>query len=147
MLTATAIRRAIESSYDRTERGYCKRRSPSELLSIVRQDPNTNDLYSMRKGDRYVTVNLLSLSHHGTIEFRAMGPKYNYDHLIRWAMFCREFVNAFANGATSKHFAKAKTWEDVVNILVKFGTELAWIKGQEMGSAVDEAFEAMEATV
>ena len=118
------IEHLLESSYDREERGYCKRRSPQELLEVARSasDP-AQTKESMRKGDRYVTVNLQALNHHGTVEFRAMGPKYTYDHLVRWAMFCREMLNAVKAGAKSKDFAKVKNWADVEAIFAKFGTE------------------------
>ena len=117
------IEHLIEPSYDRQERGYCKRRAATELLNIARQARSVEDVSSLRKGDRYVTVNLISLDYHGTVEFRAMGPRYNYDHLIRWAMFCREMVNVVKNGAKSKDFAKVKTWEDVTAIFAKYGIE------------------------
>lgn len=113
----------IEASYDRVSRGYCKRRSAGELIEVARSAKVAKDLRSIRKGDRYVTVNLQSLDYHGTVEFRAMGPRYNYDHLVRWAMFCREMVNCAKNGATSKHFAKVKTWDDVLAIFAKYGSE------------------------
>jgi hypothetical protein len=122
VLSYDMIEPLIEHSYDRYERGYCKRRSAEDVLEIGRQE--SGSVRDMHKGDRYVTVNLCALDAHGTIEFRAMGPKYNYGHLIRWAMFCRSMVQAHANGATSKEFAKAKTWNQVLAILVKYDTEI-----------------------
>lgn len=120
----------LEPSYDRRERGYCKRRAANEVLSIARQARDgVTDPKSLRKGDRYVTVNLQSLDYHGTVEFRAMGPIYNYDHLVRWAMFCREMVNVVKNGATSKDFAKCKTWEDVTKVFARYGVEFNMAAG------------------
>lgn len=140
------IERFIEPSYDRVERGYCKRRSARELLEVVRQ-PEDVAPNQMRTGDRYVTVNLQALYSHGTIEFRAMGPRYNYDHLIRWAMFCREMVNVVANGATSKLFARAKSWEDVTAIFAKYGTEYNYATVGHMDAAFADQQEDIKATV
>lgn len=132
----------LEASYDRVERGYCKRRSAQELLRIAREASTASSKEDLRKGDRYVTVNLQALDHHGTIEFRAMGPRYNYDHLIRWAMFCREMLNVVANGASSKDFAKVKTWEDVERIFARYGIEynlaMDSAKAAEVALSVEE---------
>ncbi len=119
-----AIEWLIEASYQRQSRGYCKRRSARELIEIARHAKSSNPTpRDMLKGDRYVTVNLNSLSRHGTIEFRAMGPVYNYDHLTRWAMFCREMVNSVARGARAKDFAKVREWGDLLAIFQRFGLE------------------------
>lgn len=138
------IEHLLEASYKRNVRGYCKRRAASELLKIVRQ-PDVANPRNMSTGDRYVTVNLNSLYSHGTIEFRAMGPYYNYDHLIRWAMFCREFVNVFKAGATSKEFARVKGWDDVLAIFAKYGTEYNFATIGQMES--ENEFEDFEVTV
>lgn len=125
LLGYDAIEWLIEASYKRQSRGYCKRRSARELIEIARHaksNPKT-ELRRMPTGDRYVTVNLQSLSRHGTIEFRAMGPVYNYDHLIRWAMFCREMVNSVSRGARAKDFTKVREWADVLSIFQRFGIE------------------------
>lgn len=117
----------IEASYRREERGYCKRRSAGELMQIVHSvddDPNAVPK-RMSMGDRYVTVNLQALAHHGTIEFRAMGPVYNYDTLVRWAMFCREMVNTVKNGATAKEWNRVKDWAGVEAMFAKYGVEYA----------------------
>lgn len=139
------IERFLESSYDRRERGYCKRRSARELMQVVRQPEEGVEPRRMQTGDRYVTVNLQALYSHGTIEFRAMGPKYNYDHLIRWAMFCREMLNVFANGATSKHFARAKSWNDVEAIFARYGSEYNFATVGQMEANAE--FEDIEVTV
>jgi hypothetical protein len=62
----------IESSYDRVERGYCKRRSTRELLEIARFGRENPDrpATETRTGDRYVTENLKALDYHGTVEIR-----------------------------------------------------------------------------
>ena len=112
----------IEASYRREERRFCKRRTESEVLEMARA-VKRGTAQNVRGGDRYVTVNTNSLSVHGTIEFRAMGPVYSYDYLIRWAMFCREMVNVVAAGATQKDFGRIKKWEDVLVLFAKFGKE------------------------
>jgi hypothetical protein len=131
VLAYDSIEHLIESSYDRVERGYCKRRSADDILEIARDAKTAPNQQSMNKGDRYVTVNLQALSAHGTIEFRAMGPKYNYDHLVRWAMFCREMVNCAKNGATMQDWAKVKDWEGVLGMFLKFGVEYKMALGIE----------------
>lgn len=133
------VERFVEASYDRVYRGYCKRRSASEVLEIARRARSVDHVESLYKGDRYVTLNLQALDDRGTVEFRAMGPKYNYDHLIRWAMFCREMVNSIKNGAVSKHFARAKSWNDVLAIFAKYGEEYPKIVSQEIESAEELA--------
>lgn len=120
-----AIEWLIEASYQREVRGYCKRRSGSELIEIARQAkrfPNAS-LNSLRKGDRYVTVNLNSLDSHGTVEFRAMGPIYNYDYLTAWATFCREMVNVAARGGRASEWAKVRNWAGVLAMFDKYGIE------------------------
>ena len=139
------IEHLLEASYDRIERGYCKRRAASEVLNIARQARSAEDVGSLRKGDRYVTVNLQALDQHGTVEFRAMGPKYNYDHLVRWEMFCREMVNVVKNGAKSKDFAKVKTWEDVTRIFERYGVEYNMAAGVSEPATQTEAEEALVA--
>src|SRR5690606_22483607 len=82
--------------------------------------------------------NTHSLSTHGTLEFRAMGPVYEYDYLIRWAMLCRELVNSVANGATTKDFAKIKSWDDLVMFIAKFGKEYVRAAVYELTGEVGE---------
>lgn len=75
------------------------------------------------KGDRYVTLNLQSLNRHGTVEFRAMGPVYDYDYLVRWAMFCREMVNIAKAGVTAKEWNSVNSWADLTALFAKYGKE------------------------
>lgn len=141
ILNYDLIEPLIEYSYQRETRGYCARRSATELLHIVRQiDDNPRiDHQTLHKGDRYVTVNLHSLSYHGTVEFRAMGPVYSYDTLIRWAMFCREMVNVAKNGATPRDFGKVRTMDDLLAIFAKFGEEYNLAVSLEAANAAAEA--------
>lgn len=113
----------IESSYQRgATRNYCKRRPEDNVLDAARS-LKAGKSKSFVGGDRYVTTNTNSLSRHGTIEFRAMGAVYDYNYLIRWAMFCREMINVVAAGATHKDFGRIKKWEDVLILFARFGKE------------------------
>ena len=115
----------LESSYQRgSTRNYCKRRPADNVLNAARalKDGGTN-MGDVRGSDRYVTTNTQSLNNHGTIEFRAMGAVYDYEYLIRWAMFCREMVNIAKAGVTQKEFGRVKKWEDVLVLFAKYGKE------------------------
>jgi hypothetical protein len=76
-------------------------------------------------GDRYHSVNLQSLSSHTTIEFRAMGPVYEYEYLIRWAYFVREMVNVAKANVPVKRWTSVKTFADVIAIFAEYGKETA----------------------
>jgi hypothetical protein len=112
----------IEASYRRNVRRFCERRDASSVLAMARV-AKRGEGGDVRNGQRYLTVNTQALSQHGTIEFRAMGPVYDYDHLVRWAMFCREMVNSVVAGATQKDFARITKWEDVLTLFARFGKE------------------------
>jgi hypothetical protein len=114
------IERFIEPSYQRTRRDYCNRRPARQVLEAARIAVEGGEA---PVGDRYVTVNLHALRRHGTVEFRAMGPVYDYNYLIRWAMFCREIVNVVEAGATREEFGRIKKWEDLLKLFVKYGKE------------------------
>ena len=124
------LERFIESSYRRTKRQYCKRSDESDVLRSARAAKSARfggsaeRTYESR--DRYLTVNTNALRAHGTIEFRAMGPVYEYDHLIRWAMFCRSMVQAVANGATTKDFGRIRKWEDALAMFIRLNTEIGY---------------------
>jgi hypothetical protein len=114
----------LESSYQRgNTRNYCKRRTADNVLAAARSLKSGNVTSDVRGSDRYVTTNTQSLSNHGTIEFRAMGAVYDYEYLIRWAMFCREMVNIAKAGVTQKEFGRVKKWEDVLVLFAKYGKE------------------------
>ena len=72
---------------------------------------------SHQPDDRYRDINLQAFNQHGTIEFRLMGPKYDYAHLVRWAWLCRELVNI------SKLDLPDSMWRDVLNIVYQYGSE------------------------
>lgn len=73
--------------------------------------------------DRYHDLNLQALRAHGTIEFRVMGPIYNYDHLVRWAWFCREMVNVSRLDLPQSTWTAVRSMADVLAILTKYGSE------------------------
>lgn len=135
------VEHIIEESYRREERGYCRRRSARELLAMLRG--NSPD---MPRGERYVTVNLNSLNYHGTVEFRAMGPVYNYDYLIRWAMFCREMVNA-ATKTRPGHWTKVRTWDDLTAMLNQYGVEYPKAADEVVLAALEGIAEAQASEV
>ena len=126
----------LESSYRRNRRDFCERRGAEEVLDAARKSKGEG--YNPQSGRRYSTLNTHSLSTHGTLEFRAMGPVYEYDYLIRWAMLCRELVNSVANGATTKDFAKIKSWDDLVMFIAKFGKEYVRAAVYELTGEVGE---------
>lgn len=116
----------LEASYQRQSRQYCKRREPQTVLEFARKlrhgAPKLTD-NDVRRGERYVTLNTNALSQHGTIEFRAMGPVYDYEYLTRWAMLCRELVNMAKAGVTVKQFSRVKSWKDLTMLLAEYGKE------------------------
>lgn len=125
----------IEASYRRTLREYCRPRPTSDVHQLAksaksakvthvsRNSYRDNESEALYFGDRYHSVNLHSLRDHGTIEFRAMGPVYEYEHLIKWASFCREMVNSVANGAGPRQWAAVKNWDDLMALFAKYGVE------------------------
>lgn len=127
----------LEASYRRNRRDFCERRDAEEVLRAARAVRGEG--VQGNEGGRYRTLNTHSLSNHGTLEFRAMGPVYEYDYLVRWAMLCRELVNSVANGAKPKDFAKIKNWDDLTAFLAKFGQEYIRAAVYEMTGEVGEA--------
>lgn len=114
----------ITESYSRNVRDYCRERDTRQVLSVVRSAKTAENVTTgLEHGDRYHSVNLQALYSHGTVEFRSMGPVYNYEHLIRWAYFCREMVNLAGNNVPAKVWASVKGWSDVEAIFAKYGTE------------------------
>lgn len=129
----------LEASYRRQSRQYCRRRSAGEVLQAARSaGRDTEGSFDVRGGTRYVTLNTCSLNEHGTVEFRAMGPVYDYEYLSRWAMFCREVVNIVAAGVTTKQFSKVRTWQDVVNLMARYGKEFIRASTYEMTGETGE---------
>lgn len=73
--------------------------------------------------DRYRDLNLQALQAHGTIEFRAMGPVYDYERLIRWAWMCRELVNVSKLDLPQSTWTSIRSMADVVRVLQTYGSE------------------------
>jgi hypothetical protein len=128
----------------RETRGYCKDVSSENLqywLSAVRKTMRgeLTDRYGNNQSltptdivqaayyqpdDRYRDLNLMSLTAHGTIEFRVMGPQYNYNHLVKWAWFCREMVNVARLDLPSSVWSSVRSMADVIGVLRQYGSEL-----------------------
>jgi hypothetical protein len=133
----------IEHIAHRSSRNYCRDVTSQNLqywLSAVRNAVK-GDLLNYRTGeklsasdivaaswsqpdDRYHDLNVQSLGKHGTIEFRVMGPKYNYEHLIRWAWFCREMVNVSRLDIPVSVWTSVRSMADVVSVLRQYGSEI-----------------------
>lgn len=138
LVAYSAIERLIEPALHRKERDYCKPMGTDQLrwwLGRLREWRRLNpdklptprqvlDAEAYAARDRYVDVNLQALTKHGTIEFRAMGAWYDYDHLVRWAWIVRELVNVSKLGIDQREWTTTKTMADVIAILRKYGSEL-----------------------
>lgn len=134
LLTAySAVEPLLVPLYHREVRNYCKEMSSENVqwwlraarkhLTDTGRIPLPVDLCHNQPADRYQDVNVQALSKHGTIEFRAMGPFYNYDHLVRWAWFVREMVNVSKLGLPQTTWTRCRSLTDVINVLRKYGSE------------------------
>lgn len=127
----------IEPIYFREERSYCKDteaqtvrwwlRQTREYLHTRNQVPLPRHLVGSDGTDRYYDVNTHALSEHGTIEFRAMGPYYDYNHLVRWAWFVREMVNVSRLNLSQDVWLRCQTLDDVIQVLRTYGAESALV--------------------
>lgn len=124
----------ITPAYKRVRRNYCKERTPEDVIDTLKKSKVTGARKTsseqgngpvLSSGDRYVSVNLNALSAHGTVEFRAMGPVYEYEHLIKWALFCREMVSIAKLNLPPKVWTSVKSWKDLSKVLHKYGPELS----------------------
>ncbi len=120
----------FEQEYERETRSYCQSTGSEavahrlrEARQFVRRYGANQDVRAFSAGDRYTTVNLQALGAHGTIEFRAMGPRYEYETLILWASFCREMVNLAKSDVPQRAILAVTTVEELVAMLVKYGKE------------------------
>lgn len=123
------VENILVSSYRRNTREYCKlmetnhfRFTGQSVKALIRQNKVSN-LTSVETYDRYVALNLEAIAAHGTVEFRAMGPVYEYEHLIRWASICREFVNVAKAGVKPKEWLAVKNAQDLLNLFIRKGKE------------------------
>ena len=129
-----AIAPLLKPLYHRAEFGYCHEMQGnnvqwwlSAVKSWLRTDgsiPNPRNICEQQPASRYQDVNLHSLAKHGTIEFRSMGPFYNYDHLVRWAWLVREMVNVSKLGLDQRLWTACKSLTDVIELLRKYGSEM-----------------------
>jgi hypothetical protein len=135
MLSYSAIEQLLLPLLHRKAFNYCKATSADTLrwwLGRVRDHRKMNPTAQLEvsrlaydaPNDRYLDVNLLSLSKHGTIEFRAMGAWYDYDHLSRWAWLVRELVNVSKLGIDQREWTRCRSIADVVALLRKYGSEI-----------------------
>jgi len=125
----------FESAYMRNTRQYCPSLNTDEIINRFRMarsvKTKSNKAEDMQFGSRYWTVNQAALSVHNTIEFRAMGPVYNYELLLKWAYFCRELVNIVRAGVPQQEITSVKTMRDIITLFYKYGKETAkpeWAK-------------------
>jgi hypothetical protein len=128
----TMLENILESSYKRNTRTYCKglsaaglRKTGASARRMARDRGTSKNLHNVHSEDRYLSLNLEALNAHGTVEFRAMGPRYEYETLIRWAQICREFVNVAMAGATPRDWNRVKNASDLVALFVRMGKETA----------------------
>lgn len=112
--------------------GYCKDISTDNVahwLSISRdlsrgsKDISVPQGVTMQPDDRYRDLNLQAVHAHGTIEFRAMGPVYDYKHLVRWAWLCRELTNISKLDLPDSMWRNVKSMSDILNIVYEYGSE------------------------
>jgi hypothetical protein len=123
----SALEPLFDREYHRREREYCRSVDLPEIIKRFRESRRIKRAggrsRDMSFNSRYWTVNLAALNQHGTVEFRAMGPKYNYEHLIRWAHFCREMVNIAKADVPQKEWASIRTFKDLIVLFSKYGKE------------------------
>jgi hypothetical protein len=136
----TALEPLFEKEYarDPNVRTFCQPVEISELINRFNKMREAKEqgttLANMRFTSRYWTVNLQSLARHGTIEFRAMGPMYNYEHLVRWAYLCRELINIAKANVPQSAWSKVRTMADLVTLFSRYGKETPtpeWAKHEE----------------
>lgn len=97
------------------------------LASTVQHDYQLNSMLQTaimeQPDDRYHDLNLQAFRQHGTVEFRAMGPVYNYEKLVRWAWMCRELVNVSKLNLPQDTWTNVRSMKDIVSLLRKYGSE------------------------
>jgi hypothetical protein len=138
LLAYGIVNRLITPLYRRKSFGYCAETGGNTVLWWLREarkyhKAHTTDrhslpvpadiAYAQHDNSRYHDVNTQSLSKHGTIEFRAMGPYYSYDHLVRWAWFCREMVNVSRLHLPQRVWTACNSVADVIQVLRTYGSE------------------------
>lgn len=127
------VERFLVPLYHRETTSYCKETPSNSVrwwLSAARSYlrdtgnvPQPRDICHDQPADRYMDVNTYALRAHGTIEFRAMGPYYDYDHLVRWAWFVRQMVAVSRLDLPQQVWNACTSLTDVIDILRKYGNE------------------------
>lgn len=141
----TSFEPLFESAYFRDERSYCQPVDAREFFKRVDAANNVKKsggtVRNLAFSSRYWSVNLASLRGKGTVEFRSMGPKYNYEHLVRWAYFCREMVNVARSDVKQREWSRVRTMADLVVLFSKYGKETptpSWAKNVPARDVVAE---------
>jgi hypothetical protein len=124
----------LQPLYHRQTYGYCNEMASDNIawwLGAARKHlaktgsvPSPREICENQPASRYQDVNVHAIYKHGTVEFRAMGPYYNYDHLVRWAWLVRELVNVSKLGIEQREWSRCRSLADVIKLLRKYGTEL-----------------------
>ena len=134
LVAYSAIAPLLQPLYHRRKFSYCAEMDTQyvqwwlgaarKYLAEKGSVPSPADICEDNGASRYTDVNVHALYKHGTIEFRAMGPYYNYDHLVRWAWLCREMVNVSKLGLPQATWTRCRSLLDVIKVLRKYGSEL-----------------------
>jgi hypothetical protein len=134
LVSYSVIAPLLQPLYHRQTYGYCNEMASDNIawwlgaarkqLALTGSVPSPRDICESQPASRYQDVNVHAIYKHGTVEFRAMGPYYNYDHLVRWAWFCREMVNVSKLGIEQREWTRCRSLTDAINLLRKYGTEL-----------------------
>lgn len=126
-LIYSALEPLFEQEYKRNTRTYCVEVGAPEITSRFESarklKNNGQDVSRFSNNGRYWTVNMAALGAHGTIEFRAMGPRYNYEFLTKWAHFLREIVNIAKADIPQREWTSVTTFRDLVVLFSRYGKE------------------------
>ena len=145
-LLYTAFEPLFESEYQREERNYCRSVAPERVLERLQRLSEHQKAYgygstrTVPGDERYLTVNINSLASHGTIEFRAMGNRYEYEFLIRWAHFLRELVNMARANVPQSAWSRVRNFKGLVELMSVYGRETptpAWAKSRRVTTPVE----------
>ncbi len=125
----SAISPFLEPLLHRESRNYCRDITAQNIkhwLNQTRRAFDQRDKHQVvydQPDDRYHDLNLQALRGHGTIEFRALGPIYDYEHIVRWAWLCRELTNVSKLNLPQTIWTSVRSMADVVKILRTYGKE------------------------
>lgn len=152
----SAVSPFVEAISYREVRGYCKDVTSNNLAYWLGASRNhlkrtssdrAVEVSTYQPDNRYHDLNLVALQAHGTIEFRVMGPHYNYEHLVRWAWFCREMVNLSKLDLPQSIWTSVRSMADVLAILNQYGSETmpdTWLQDTDELSTEQQSEEVNE---